>query len=135
MNSHDNSVDAIVSNLPWGIMTGQKQSISDLSTLYEVFLRTAWYVLKPGGRVVVFVLRGLLVMRIARKLSGRFRLIHVNIVRTANNLPCLIVIEKLPADEVRDTIKGQLTHLAQFVNVSPEIYQSIHTEDVDEEER
>jgi tRNA G10 N-methylase Trm11/alkylated DNA repair dioxygenase AlkB len=131
----DNSVDAIISNLPWGVMTGQKQSISDLSTLYEVFLRTAWYVLKPGGRIVLLVLRGLLVMRIARKLSGRFRLIHGNIVRTTNNLPCLIVIEKLPTDEVRDAIKGQLTHLAQFVNVSPEIYQSIHTEDVDQEEK
>jgi tRNA (guanine10-N2)-dimethyltransferase len=129
----DESVDAIVSNLPWGVMTGQKQTVSDLSTLYEVFLRTAWYVLKPGSRIVLLVLRGLLVMRIVRKLSGRFRLIHFNVVRTTNNLPSLIVIEKLPTDEVRDAMKGQLAHLAKFVNVSPEIYQSIHSEDVNED--
>mmetsp|Transcript_5793 Transcript_5793/g.11324 ORF Transcript_5793/g.11324 Transcript_5793/m.11324 type:complete len:776 (+) Transcript_5793:144-2471(+) len=129
----DGSVDAVVSNLPWGIMTGQNQSVSSLQTLYEVFLRNAWYVLKDGGRVVMLVLRGLQVMRIVRKLSGRFRLLHANVVRTTNNLPCIVVVEKLPFDEIRDSIKGQLAHLNQFVNVSPEIYQSIHNEDVDDD--
>jgi 23S rRNA G2445 N2-methylase RlmL/alkylated DNA repair dioxygenase AlkB len=129
----DGSVDAVVSNLPWGIMTGQNQSVNSLQTLYEVFLRNAWYVLKERGRVVMLVLRGLQVMRIVRKLSGRFRLLHANVVRTTNNLPCIIVVEKLPVDELRESIKGQLAHLNQFVSVSPEIYQTIHIEDVDDE--
>ena len=81
----------------------------------------------------MLVLRGLQVMRIVRKLSGRFKLVHVNVVRTTNNLPCIVVVEKLPDDEIRDSIKGQLAHLNQYVNVSPEIYRCIHTEDVDED--
>lgn len=129
----DGSVDAVVSNLPWGIMTGQNQSVSSLQTLYEVFLRNAWYVLRDGGRVVMLVLRGLQVMRIVRKLSGRFKLLHANVVRTTNNLPCIVVVEKLPVDEIRESIKGQLAHLNQFVNVSPEIYKCIHMEDVDDD--
>lgn len=129
----DGSVDAVVSNLPWGIMTGQNQSVSSLQTLYEVFLRNAWYVLRDGGRVVMLVLRGLQVMRIVRKLSGRFKLLHANVVRTTNNLPCIVVVEKLPVDEIRESIKGQLAHLNQYVNVSPEIYKCIHTEDVDDD--
>jgi len=132
--SGDGTVDAIVSNLPWGIMTGQKQSVSSLQTLYEVFLRNAWYVLKPGGRIVLLVLRGLQIMRIVRKLSGRFQLLHLNVVRTTNNLPSLVVMEKLPTDLVRDNMKGQLAHLNQYVNVSPEIYQSIHNEEVEEDD-
>jgi tRNA (guanine6-N2)-methyltransferase len=127
----DNSVDAIISNLPWGVMTGHK-NVNDLQTMYEVFLRNAWYVLKANARIVMFVLRGLQVTRIIRKLSGRYRLLCVNVVRTANNLPCIIVIEKLVTDEIRDSIKLQLMHLNQFVNVSPEIYNAIHTETIDE---
>eukprot|EP00537_Pseudo-nitzschia_pungens_P006515 CAMPEP_0172361748 /NCGR_PEP_ID=MMETSP1060-20121228/5532_1 /TAXON_ID=37318 /ORGANISM="Pseudo-nitzschia pungens, Strain cf. cingulata" /LENGTH=842 /DNA_ID=CAMNT_0013084111 /DNA_START=136 /DNA_END=2664 /DNA_ORIENTATION=+ len=129
----DGSVDAVVTNLPWGIMTGQNQSVASLQTLYEVFLRNAWYVLKPRGRVVVLVLRGLQIMRIVRKLAGRFRLLHANVVRTTNNLPCIVVVEKLPDDVVRDSIKGQLAHLNQYVSVSPEIYKCIHTEDIDDD--
>ena len=43
------------------------------------------------------------------------------------------MIEKLNDDIVRDSIKGQLAHLNQYVNVSPEIYKSIHCEEVDED--
>ena len=68
----ENSVDAIVSNLPWGVMTGHK-NVSDLQGMYEVFLRTAWYILKPKARIVMLVLRGLQLTRIVRKLSGRYR--------------------------------------------------------------
>lgn len=127
----DNSVDAIVTNLPWGVMTGHK-NVSDLQTMYEVFLRTSWYVLKPGARIVMLVLRGLQVTRIVRKLSGRYRIVSVNVVRTTNNLPCIVVIEKLPADELRDSVKGQLAYMAKYVNVSPEMYEAIHMEAIDE---
>jgi tRNA G10 N-methylase Trm11 len=123
-----NSVDAMITNMPWGIMTGQH---SDLQTMYEVFLRNAWYVMKDGARIVMLVLRGLQMTRIIRKLSGRYRLLSVNVVRTTNNLPSIVVVEKLAVDGLRESIKGQLAHLAQFVNVSPEIYQAIHMEQID----
>lgn len=127
----DESVDAIVSNLPWGVITGQK-NVSDLQTMYEIFLRNAWYVLKDGGRIVMLVLRGLQLTRIIRKLSGRYRLLSVNVVRTTNNLPSIVVIEKLAVDEVRTSVKRQLGYLAQFVNVSSEMYNALNYEKIDE---
>eukprot|EP00529_Nitzschia_sp_RCC80_P029175 CAMPEP_0113467432 /NCGR_PEP_ID=MMETSP0014_2-20120614/14811_1 /TAXON_ID=2857 /ORGANISM="Nitzschia sp." /LENGTH=327 /DNA_ID=CAMNT_0000359739 /DNA_START=3 /DNA_END=982 /DNA_ORIENTATION=- /assembly_acc=CAM_ASM_000159 len=114
IDTGDNSVDAICSNLPWGIQTGQNQSTSDLQTMYEVFLRNSWYVLKPYGRVVMLVLRGLQLVRTVQKLSGRFRLVHVNVIRTTNNLPSIIVVEKLPVDVQRESLKSQLSHLNQW---------------------
>lgn len=106
--------------------------MSDLQSMYEVFLRTAWYVLKDEGRIVMLVLRGLQLTRIIRKLSGRYRLLNVNVVRTTNNLPSIVVVEKLAADEVRDSVKRQLAYLAQFVNVSSEMYNAVHYEKIDE---
>jgi hypothetical protein len=100
--------------------------------MYEVFLRTAWYILKPKSRIVMLVLRGLQLTRIIRKLSGRYKLLSVNVVRTTNNLPSIVVIEKLAMDEVRDSVKRQLGYLAQFVNVSSEMYQAVHYEKIDE---
>lgn len=124
----EHSVDAIVSNLPWGVMTGAS---SDLATLYEIFLRSSWYVLKKGGRIAMLVLRGLQLTRLIRKLSGKYRLLSVNVVRTTNNLPCLIVVEKLEEDVLIQSIKGQLAHLNQYVNVSPEIFEAIHMETIE----
>jgi tRNA G10 N-methylase Trm11/alkylated DNA repair dioxygenase AlkB len=126
----NDSVDAIVTNLPWGVMTGNK-NVSDLQSMYEIFLRTAWYVLKDKGRIVMFVLRGLQLTRIIRKLSGRYRLLRCNVIRTTNNLPCIVVVEKLAIDELNNSIKGQLAYLSEFVNVSKEMYHAIHMEDID----
>lgn len=114
-------------------MTGQNQSVDSLQTMYEIFLRNAWYILKPGGRIVMLVLRGLQLMRIVRKLSGRYNLLHINIVRTTNNLPSIIVIEKVQHDEIRESVKGQLAHLNQYVTVSPEIYHTIHNEAINDD--
>lgn len=127
----DGSVSAIVTNMPWGIMTGNK-NVSDLQSMYEVFLRTAWYILKDRARIVMLVLRGLQLTRIVRKLSGRYRLLSVNVVRTTNNLPSIVVIEKLAMDEVRDSVKHQLAYLSQFVNASSEMYSAVHYEKIDE---
>jgi alkylated DNA repair dioxygenase AlkB/tRNA1(Val) A37 N6-methylase TrmN6 len=129
----DESVDAIITNLPWGVQTGQKNSVVELGTLHEVFLRTAWYTLKVGGRIVMLNLRGLQLMRIVRKLSGRYRLLSVNVIRTTNNLPSIFVIEKLASDTVRESIKSQLSHLGQYVTVGPEMYHALHSEIIDEE--
>ena len=128
----DESADAICTNLPWGVRTGHKQGVADLQQTYEVFLRSAWYTLKPGGRIVMLVLRGLQMIRILRKLGGRYRILSVKIVRTTNNLPAIIVVEKLATDTLRDILKGQLAQLSAFVNVSTEMYRAINYEDIDE---
>lgn len=88
--------------------------------------------LKDKGRIVMLVLRGLQLSRIIRKLSGRYRLLSVNVVRTTNNLPSIVVIEKLAVDEVRTSVKRQLGYLAQFVNVSSEMYNALNYEKIDE---
>ncbi|CAB9511184.1 ketoglutarate-dependent dioxygenase alkB homolog 3 [Seminavis robusta] len=126
----DKSIDCIVSNLPWGVQTGHKKSVTDLQSMYEIFLRTAWYTLKDHGRIVMLVLRGLQLTRILRKLGGRYRVLRANVVRTSNNLPCIVVVEKLPRDVLNDTVKGQLAYMSQFVSVSREMYQAIHHEDI-----
>jgi tRNA G10 N-methylase Trm11 len=127
----DNSVDAIVSNLPWGVVTGKKMDAAGLQTLYEIFLRSVWYALKDRARVVVLVLRGLQFTRILRKLGGRYRILRANIVKTTNNLPCIIVAEKLAMDDLNESLKGQLASLSRFVSVSPEVYHAIHEERLD----
>lgn len=128
----DGSVDAIVTNLPWGVRTGHKQGVADLQQTYEAFLRSAWYTLKPKGRIVMLVLRGLQMIRILRKLGGRYRILSIMIVRTTNNLPSIIVVEKLEKDVLRDLLKRQLAKLSPFVNVSAEMYHAITYEDIDE---
>lgn len=77
---NDEQVNAIITNMPWGVRTGDK-NVTDLKTMYEIFLRTSWYVLKPGARMVLLVLRGLQMSRIVRKLSGRYRLLSINVIR------------------------------------------------------
>jgi 23S rRNA G2445 N2-methylase RlmL len=128
----DETASAIVSNLPWGVRTGHNQGVADLQQLYEVFLRTSWYCIKPGARVVLLVLRGLQFVRILRKLGGRYRILKVFVVRTTNNLPCIVVAEKVGHDALHDSIKSQLSYMSQFVNISSEMYHSINMETIDE---
>lgn len=123
--------DAIVSNLPWGVRTGHNQSVNDLQQMYETFLRISWYVLKTGGRIVILVLRGLQLTRILRKLGGRFRIVKVQVVRTTNNLPCILVIEKIGRDLLHESVKKQLAYMSQFVNVSKEMYHAINYDKID----
>ena len=124
--------DAIVSNLPWGIRTGHNQSVSDLQQMYETFLRCSWYILKDGGRIVILVLRGLQLVRILRKLGGRYRILKCMVVRTTNNLPCILVIEKVSRDLLHESVKSQLSYMSQFVNVSKDMYQAINYDKIDE---
>jgi hypothetical protein len=41
----------------------------------------------------MLVLPGLQLTRIIRKLSGRYRLLSANVVRTTNNLPSLLLLK------------------------------------------
>jgi len=126
------TADAVVSNLPWGVRTGQNQGVQDLQQMYEVFLRTSWYCLKPGGRVVMLVLRGLQMMRILRKLAGRYAILKIFVVRTSNNLPCIVVAEKLVEDTMHESIKQQLNYMSSFINISTEMYHAINMEEIED---
>ena len=65
-------------------------------------------------------------------ITFRLRLLSVNCVRTTNNLPSIVVVEKVAVDQVRGAVKRQLGYLAQFVSVSPEMYKAVHYEKIDE---
>lgn len=121
----DESVDALVTNVPWGVQTG---NFVDLEALYEVVLRTGWYVLKPGGRMVLFVLRGIQMMTILRRLSGRFRTFpgSFQVVRTTNNLPTICVVEKVAHDFLHKGLSRQLFDMSKYVNLAPEMYRAVH---------
>ena len=106
----------------------ESQLPTHLACLSSLDLR---YVLKPGARIVIFVLRGLQVTRIVRKLGGRYRLLRVQVIRTSNNLPSIVVLEKLGRDELNNAIKSQLSYLSQYVNISRELYHDIHMEKID----
>jgi tRNA G10 N-methylase Trm11 len=71
----DESFDAIVTNVPWGVQTGNDAKV-DLEKLYEMVLRNSWHLLRPNGRVVLLVLRGLQVLQILRRLSFRFKIVE-----------------------------------------------------------
>eukprot|EP00929_Paragymnodinium_shiwhaense_P048140 TRINITY_DN24386_c0_g1_i2.p1 TRINITY_DN24386_c0_g1~~TRINITY_DN24386_c0_g1_i2.p1 ORF type:complete len:496 (-),score=64.63 TRINITY_DN24386_c0_g1_i2:269-1756(-) len=121
----DESVDAVVCNVPWGVQTG---NFVDLESLYEVVLRVGWHVLKPGGRMVLLVLRGLQMMAILRRLAGRWQPLCFQVVRTTNNLPCIAVVEKIGQDTARDALQRQLYDISQYVNLAPEMYKALHTD-------
>lgn len=82
----------------------------------------------------MLVLRGLQMIRILRKLGGRYKILSVSIVRTTNNLPSLIVIEKIGQDTLVDSVKNQLGYMSQFVNFSKEMYSAINNETIDSKE-
>ncbi len=71
----DSSFDAIVTNVPWGVQTGNDAKV-DLEKLYEMVLRNSWHLLRPKGRIVMLVLRGLQVLQILRRLSFRFKILE-----------------------------------------------------------
>lgn len=71
----DGSFDAIVTNVPWGVQTGNDAKV-DLEKLYEMVLRNSWHLLRPKGRIVMLVLRGLQVLQILRRLSFRFKILE-----------------------------------------------------------
>merc|ERR1712098_157187 len=120
MGCQDETVDALVCNVPWGVQVG---NFVDLESLYEAVLRVGWYVLKPGGRMVLLVLRGLQMMAILRRLAGRWNPLCFQVVRTTNNLPCIVVVEKLAQDVARDSLQRQLYDISQYVNMAPETYK------------
>lgn len=121
-------VDAVVSNPPWGVQTGKG---ADLKTMYRAFLKTAWQLLKPGGRLVVLVLRGFLFLDVVRAFasaSGTFRVVDTVVTKTRNNLPTIVVLEK---DEGGDPelrkLRDRLRFLQQYCDMSPSSHKELFT--------
>ena len=113
--------DAVISNLPWGVKTGKNVNLEDL---YQSFLHSAYVVTKPGGRVVVLILRGLLLLGVIRRM-GYWRIIETRVVRTSNNLPTLFVLERLPADDMRDSLRQQLHKYSRHLDLPKAIFGMI----------
>ena len=101
----------MVTNPPWGIETGKN---CDLRDLYRKFLSASWTVVKPGGRVVAFVLQAMMFLDIVRSF-GQFKLLKILVVKTRNNLPSIFVLERLPTDEAYNDLKSQLFEMGRFV--------------------
>ena len=117
--------DAIVTNPPWGIQTGKH---TDLELLYRKFLSGATNLLRPGGKMVVFVLKALQFLEITRT-YGQFKLLHTYVVKTRNNLPTIFVFERREEDEERESLRRQLHDLGQYVDISGDIFEAIHSSD------
>ena len=81
---------AIVTNPPFGVRVGRDLNFR---AFYNRFLREAWHVLRPGGRLVLLVRkRGAFNAVLERQ--RRFRLRHVRIVETSGIYPGVFVLEK-----------------------------------------
>ena len=119
------SVDAIVTNAPWGQHTA---TATDQTQLLGQFLASAWRVLKPGARCVMLVLRSLLALEVARQ-SGLWRIAHVRIVQTTNNLPGVLVLEKVAVDPVKEALLAELGLMRAQVDIDRAMFGAIVSRD------
>lgn len=93
------------------VQTGKN---TDLELLYRKFLSGATNLLRPGGKMVVLVLKALQFLEITRT-YGQFKLLQTYVVKTRNNLPTIFVFERREADEERESLRRQLHDLGQYV--------------------
>lgn len=81
---------AIVTNPPFGVRVGRELHFR---AFYDRFLREAWQVLKPGGRLVMLAKkRGALNVVLDRQ--RHFRVRHVRVIETSGIYPGVFVLEK-----------------------------------------
>jgi putative N6-adenine-specific DNA methylase/tRNA (guanine6-N2)-methyltransferase len=85
------SVDALVTNPPYGIRLGRKANYADL---YRKFLRGAALVVKPGGRVVVLVgKRRAAFNRVLREV-GELSIVSVRVIEIGGVYPAVFVLAR-----------------------------------------
>ena len=102
------SVDAIVTNPPWGIRVGKSDDVDDL---YRGFLASAADVMRVGGRLVVLVVRWEGFLQHSRQ-SGRWEVKAARPVRTGDMLPVVFVLERVE-DAFWTTIKQEIHRLVK----------------------
>ncbi len=102
------SIDAIVTNPPWGIRVGKTDDVDDL---YRGFLASAADVLRVGGRMAVLVVRWEGFLQYCRQ-SGRWVVHEARPVRTGDMLPVLFVLERVE-DVFWTSIKGGIHQMVR----------------------
>jgi putative N6-adenine-specific DNA methylase/tRNA (guanine6-N2)-methyltransferase len=90
-----NSVDAIVTNPPYGGRIGR---FWDFNDLYVRFLTDAHHILKPSGKIVMLVWKRGLFRRVVDRF-GLLHIRHVRIVETGGIYPGIFVLEKAPESD------------------------------------
>ena len=89
------SVDAVVTNPPFGVRLGRK---TDFEHLYDRFLRGVEHVLRPGGRAVFLGgKRRHYVSRVLARVHG-LRMKHVRVIETGGVYPAVYVLERITGD-------------------------------------
>ncbi len=89
------SVDAVITNPPFGVRLGRK---TDFEHLYHRFLRGVEHVLRPGGRAVFLGgKRRHYVVRVLGRLRG-LRMKHVRVIETGGVYPAIYVLERITPD-------------------------------------
>ncbi len=84
------SVDAMVTNPPYGHRMAPRQ---DFESFYDALVRQAKRVLRPGGRLAVFVEKRTAFNRAWRR-AGGFRPLQARVIETSNIFPVLTVLER-----------------------------------------
>jgi putative N6-adenine-specific DNA methylase/tRNA (guanine6-N2)-methyltransferase len=86
------SVDALVTNPPYGIRLGKRTNYADL---YRKFLSGAGTVVKPGGRLVVLVgKRRAAFNRVLREVD-ELRILHVRVIEIGGVYPAVFVLKRV----------------------------------------
>jgi len=84
-----NSIDVIVTNPPFGAQLGANANFWDL---YKNFLKSAWTVLKPSGRIAMLVWKRGAFNRAVKQFDYEIR--HVRIMDMGGIYPGIFILEK-----------------------------------------
>jgi putative N6-adenine-specific DNA methylase/tRNA (guanine6-N2)-methyltransferase len=85
------SVDAVVTNPPYGVRLGRKANYADL---YRKFLRGAALVVKPGGRVVVLVGKRRHAFNRVLRETPQLRIATVRVIEIGGVYPAVFVLTR-----------------------------------------